>query len=300
MCKIIAETKINQKSFIYQKYSDSAVCFDETLNFLKEINVARLVSDDLHLIKNISTLILSQPRFKEFILEHIFANRSEISSHLLDFLKLFSCISKQFIFRPTTQERVKFSSVRNLLIELDFIQLDNLQNSYIINQAYAHLFIDKINSKVVSKDQFKRDQFENEELGFAAERAVIDYEIKRLMDIQINPNEIVHIAQQNISAGYDIQSFEDYLDIESRRIVRYIEVKAVSIIDYSFFWSRNEIDMSRILRESYYLYLLPVKSGKLFELENLKIICDPFMNVYKNINEWHNNVEVISVRKNNK
>jgi len=300
LCKIIAESKVKQKSYIYHRYSDYAVSFDETLNFLKDTKIVRDVSDELLLREKIPDLIQSPSMFKEFLLVHIFSIRSEVTNQLMDFLSLFNQISNQFIFRPTTIDKIRFSSIRNLLIELDFMYLDNMQNSYIINQTYAHLFVEKLNSKAISFEQFKREQVKKEELGFAAEKAVIEFELKRLAGIQIEENDIKHIAEHNISAGYDIESYEDYLDNNSNRIVRYIEVKAVSILDYCFYWSKNEIEKSKIYRENYFLYLLPVKSYKMFDFENIKIVCDPFKNVYENIAEWSNNVEVISIRKINK
>jgi len=73
-----------------------------------------------------------------------------------------------------------------------------------------------------------------------------------------------------------------------------IEVKAVSVEDYKFFWSRNEIEVAKIFGEKYFLYLLPVISKNTFEMEKLKIIRNPFKNVYTNQLEWQKEEESVS------
>jgi hypothetical protein len=93
-----------------------------------------------------------------------------------------------------------------------------------------------------------------------------------------------------VNAGYDIKSFE-ISSQETNYIPRYIEVKAVSIIDYQFYWSRNEFEKSEILRQNYYLYLLPVKDKNNFDIENLKIINDPYKNILNNKDRWIKTVE---------
>ena len=97
--------------------------------------------------------------------------------------------------------------------------------------------------------------------------------------------------------GYDIKSFEDYLDSNSKRIERYIEVKAVSVDNYKFYWSRMEIEIAKVFGEKYYLYLLPVISNNNFDFEKLIIIRNPFENVFSNVREWKKEEECITFTK---
>ena len=67
--------------------------------------------------------------------------------------------------------------------------------------------------------------------------------------------KIEHTALRDVSAGYDIKSFDGKLGEDENPIQRYIEVKAVSSQDYGFNWTRNEIEKSEYYNQDYYLYL---------------------------------------------
>src|SRR3989339_352104 len=103
---------------------------------------------------------------------------------------------------------------------------------------------------------------------------------------------------ENVLAGYDIKSFENYFDNNSMRIRRYIEVKAVSLNDFKFYWSKNEMLVAKVYGERYYLYLLPVKSNNVFDFNKLMIVKNPFKNIYLNEFEWKKVEENISISKN--
>ena len=75
---------------------------------------------------------------------------------------------------------------------------------------------------------------------------------------------------------------------------RLIEVKAVSPIDFRFYWSRNEIETARIHGQNYFLYLVPVsKNG--FDMQKLKIIQNPFKKVYLDCESWIRQEELVSL-----
>jgi hypothetical protein len=70
-------------------------------------------------------------------------------------------------------------------------------------------------------------------------------------------------------------------------------VKAVSPIDFKFYWSRNEIETARIHGPNYFLYLVPVSQNG-FDLRELKIIQNPFKRVYSAKNTWVRQEEVMA------
>jgi len=95
-----------------------------------------------------------------------------------------------------------------------------------------------------------------------------------------------------MSSFYDVLSFTES-ENKSGFSDRLIEVKAVSAIDFKFYWSRNEIETARIHGPNYFLYLIPVsKSG--FDLHKLKIIQNPFKRVYSAKKIWFRQEEVIA------
>lgn len=297
LCDTIAKSEIRELSYVKSKYSEHELWFDETLLFLQELNIVCKKSSELVPLKrfpNKSNLLVD---FKKQFLAILFSANGDVSEQLRSFLVKFIYLNDTISFNPTPSDKIKFSSIRNLLLELNFISLSHDKNGYFVNSEYSELFIQQFSKRIVSPKTFKKQQEEKEKIGLNAEKLVIDFEIRRLSEISIKPNEIEHIALKNVSTGYDIKSFENYLNIDSKKIERYIEVKAVSLEDYKFFWSRNEIEVAKFLREKYFLYLLPVTSKNTFDVEKLMIISDPFSNVYPNQLKWHKQEESISFSK---
>ena len=84
-------------------------------------------------------------------------------------------------------------------------------------------------------------------------------------------NTPVHMSFINVKAGYDILTFDD----SGNEI--YLEVKALTN-DNEFYWSTNEINISKYYKESYYLVL--VKVIKLSECEIVTKINNPFLTIF--------------------
>ena len=82
-----------------------------------------------------------------------------------------------------------------------------------------------------------------EELGLKAELAILSIEKERLSHFPHIVGKIDHVAIRDVSAGYDILSYETPVQNENP-IPRYIEVKAVSQWDVEFYWSVNEIEVA--------------------------------------------------------
>ena len=294
LCNTIAESNLRQISFIKAKYLENALWFDETLSLLEDLtiiknNFVELIPSETF-FKSLSTL----EEFKKQLLNKIFISNGEVSEQLREFLVNFKVETNQVIFNSTPTEKVKYSDTRNLLLELDFISTNQDSNMYIVNPCYHDLFTFFFNKRAITPEIFKTNQTENDVLGLSAEKAVIEFEIQRLTNIKFDKSEIEHTSQKNVIAGYDVKSFENYLDDNSKRIQRYIEVKAVPVFDYRFYWSRNEIEFAKIFGEKYFLYLLPVNSNSTFDFEKMKIISNPIKNIYLNYLDWNKKEECLS------
>ncbi|MCZ0750108.1 DUF3427 domain-containing protein [Aeromonas enteropelogenes] len=91
----------------------------------------------------------------------------------------------------------------------------------------------------------------NRELGLAGERLVIEYEQNRLLKAG-HPDlaaRVEHIALSDSAAGYDILSFEE------DGTEKFIEVKTtVGPASTPFYISENEVNVSRLLKERFWLY----------------------------------------------
>ena len=299
LCKIIAESELRDENYIRSKYLDIALFFDETKTLLEQLNIIQNRKEGLIFNKTFD-FVNSFEDFKIKLLEKLFNAKGEVSNQLTDFLLNFKIESNDIIFNASLTDKIKYSDTRNILLELDFISIKPDNDSYVINNKYNDIFIKKINYGEMSLEVFRQKQCAQDELGLSAEREIIDFEIKRLTNISIKPEDIEHTSQKNVYAGYDIKSFENYLNDNLLKITRYIEVKAVSLPEYNFYWSRNEIEKAKIFGGKYYLYLIPVKAKNTFDFENLLIINNPFENIYLNHSDWIKHQETISLSKRSK
>jgi len=298
LCNTIADSEVRQKSYIKGKYSENALWFDETLCLLEDLKIVRNNSDELFPSKSFPLSHDSIDDFKKKFLPVLFSANGDVFKQLRNFLLNFQSDTDKTFFKATEIQKIKFSDTRNLLLELEFISASADNTTYFVNPDYTELFVKHFSRNKLSPETLKKKQDENDSIGLMAENAVIEFEVKRLTNISLDLHEIEHTSQENVLAGYDIKSFENYLDENAKRIDRYIEVKAISIQDYKFYWSRNEREIAKVFGEKYFLYLLPVISKDKFDFEKLVIVNNPFKNIYSNENDWKKEEESISFSKN--
>jgi hypothetical protein len=297
LCHLLATSKIKDFTNIKSKYSRSALAFDATLTLLQDLKLLKQNSGELSLAQSFERHTDSIDNFRLKILPVLFSTNNYISEHLREFLTNFRMHSDSISFRATDIEKIKFSDTRNLLIELEFISVGPDSSTYYINSPYVNIFIEQFAKKQFDPAALKLKQRENEILGLNAEKAVVDYEKKRLTNIEFELSEIELISEKNTAAGFDIISFENFLDHNSKRIHRYIEVKAVSDQDYRFYMSKSEIEIAKVFGDKYFLYLLPVTSNGNFDFAKLLTINDPYNNIYLNRNKWKKQEESVSFSK---
>jgi len=294
----LADTQVRNIDNIKRKYLESALFFDETLCLLEDLKIVKNKSGELFLSKEFSSFHKSIEDFKKKIIPLLLSASGDIANDLRTFLLNFQINKDRILYNASELEKIKYSDTRNILLELGFITTSENNRTYFINSDYTDLYYKQISHRILTPEALKKKQAENDSIGLAAEKAVIEFEIKRLTNISLQRNEIEHTSQANVLAGYDIKSFEDNLDSNSKRIYRYIEVKAVSIEDYKYYWSINEIKIAKVLAEEYYLYLLPVVSNDTFDFEKMMIVNNPYKNVYLNRLDWNKEEESISFSKN--
>ncbi|MCX5991884.1 MAG: DUF3883 domain-containing protein [Chloroflexi bacterium] len=211
-----------------------------------------------------------------------------------EFLAHFQLRDGRYEFTPTSSQNLEYSGLRNLLIDLDFLYADPVEVRYAVDYDAFQEYLEAHSTRGLSLAQFQSVQNRREEIGRAAELQVIEYEKQRLSQFPDLASRIEHIALKDVSAGYDIMSFNWKCADSATATPRLIEVKAVSPSRYSFMWTRNEMRKSMLDGEKYYLYLLPVKGKNTFDQEGLRIIQDPYTNLYMNDKEWSRTIELLS------
>jgi len=180
--------------------------------------------------------------------------------------------------------------VRNFLMEMKVLRHDPKGGRYVLSRDHYKLYALAIEgSRGVSPDSFAEAMAEREAIGLLAEKEVVSFEKTRL-----GPGlagEVDHVALRSVSAGYDIRS----VTVTDRKelVPRYIEVKAVSPNSLRFHWTQNEILVAQALRESYFLYLLPMGADGAFDVSSLRMIPDPHKAVLGSRDKWVIETDVI-------
>lgn len=107
--------------------------------------------------------------------------------------------------------------------------------------------------------------------GLEAEENALRIEKRRLLQLGLveESNRAERVSDRLVNAGYDILSFSS----SSPDPNRYIEVKSVGP-DRSFYWSRHELEVAKVLGSQYFLYLVNQTDPIVDPI--IDIIQDPF------------------------
>jgi hypothetical protein len=285
--------------FIKNWFQSDAQNYKETLDFLRGLKLVK-IKDDIIILSDEFTKIIKEYNqnksiINNFLLKKLINSKNIFSREIFTYLSNFKIYNDSFEYTPTIERRLKESGIRNLFIELGLTWYDRQNKKYEITDNYILDFINYIENRKMTLEELQFILKEQEDLGKAAELEIIKYEKNRLKKKPQLLKYIEHTSKCNILAGYDIKSCElEKNDFQTPEL-RFIEVKAVSILNYRFNWSRNEIDKSKLYGMQYYLYLLPMIKGKRFDIKKLKIIRDPYKNIFKNKNKWAKQEEKYSV-----
>jgi len=210
-----------------------------------------------------------------------------------DFHNIFSSknLSYDIVYRTVQINNsafaLRFANLKQLFLDFDIIRVHPTKEikKYIFNSRYKKLFdkaiLPEIRKRKIGIEELKKGLEQNQIYGEEAELFVLEYEKRRLN----NKEGIEWVAEYSVAEGYDISSFDNEDSIFNDR---FIEVKSYSQKPY-FFWSRNEIDISRIKSETYYLYLVNRDEMNRSDYNPL-IIRNPFNAVLENP-KWIKEVE---------
>lgn len=284
-------------------FRKSAENFDETFNFLCQIKVLSDKQGEIAISRNFSSYLkqiqdLSDAQRREMISEYLIGallhGKTDTSQEVLEYIRNYRFSDSLFVYKPTSSDNVRFADTRNFLIDLGLVEYDTGRKQYVFLRP---ALLDELNDaeKVITVEVFEKVQKSKKELGDRAELVALQYEQNRLAHLPKVASEIKHVSKGIVNAGFDIESFTEIGD--GSVVKRFIEVKAVLKNSVRFYWSRNEIEKSKELGESYWLYLVSYNSKHVFDPEKIDKICDPYKNVFLDKDEWVPQVELYSFTK---
>jgi hypothetical protein len=267
---------------IYRQHSNN---FFETLSFLDDIQLVDLTPSQTCRLK---VDFNGEEDLKEKVVKELHSSTGEANKYLGVFISKFDYIEGKYCWEPNLSDRLNYSGFRNLLMDLEVIAYLKDEDSYFINEKYEFLFSGSFSERALSQEALEARLASQKKLGLEVEKQVLNFEINRLEGINL-PSPIKWISQENASAGFDIKSYSHENGI---LIDRFIEVKAVSVDNYEFFWSANEIEASKRYRSHYHLYIAPVGASMSLMIDKLLIISNPFQSIFSS-KQWEFQCQVM-------
>lgn len=295
LLSILSEATIYRIAFIESRYQERLPNFSETVQFLSDIGWACQDQDELTLSETSMQFAreFTIPRdIADKLLETMTTIETEYSDLLSRYLSRFNIVGDEVESRPGTIRRLQESATRNFLMELGVVSYDGQHDRFVLDQNYGHLYVWAKNvTGPKTKRTLETRAQRREQFGRSAEDAIFEYEKIRVGE-QL-ANKVKHISKTLPFASYDIKSFT----VDAGAIAdRFIEVKAVSSHSYEFFWTQIELQAARLLRDKYYLYLLP-SDGTGFDFSALLVLENAYETVYENKNTWTLEENVVLCRK---
>lgn len=278
------------EQLFYNKSINGRTVFDGCIVLALKISLITIDDfDKISLNEKFKDCLFSEKQMCDKFIEFLFQSLNQDDN----FHSIFSSehISYDIIYHSTQINNsafgFKFSNFKQLLIDFDVIQIHPTKelSKYILNARYKKIF-DKIILPEIKKrkfgiDELKKSMEQQQIHGEEAEIFVLNFEKLRLG----NKDGIDWVAEYSVAEGYDISSFQQK---ESESNDCFIEVKSYAGSPY-FYWSRNEVDISRIKGDHYFLYLVDRDQMKNIDYKPI-IIQNPFKVVLEN-EDWIKQVE---------
>lgn len=224
-------------------HCSGAVSFLEYLGYLEQesgIIIATDKFDELHLESG-------EEIIKQFVKDCIVKLTEE---GLFDFDNTSFDSDKGHLSIKRSAFPLAYAAIRNFLTVAGALEKET--NGEIgISESYETDFSSQLRSRKekFTLEQLMQRQAEQSKRGLEAEEFVLKLERDRLPQ---KAYKIKRISDFDVSAGYDIVSFED---VNSSIYDRFVEVKCY-IGKPHFYWSENETDVARIKGEKYVLCLV--------------------------------------------
>jgi hypothetical protein len=270
---LVAGSQKRDAAYLRERYDRVAQNFDDTLGFLSGIGLVN--ESDGILEADLENTNLTEEDVKRAVLQGLFKSSKRSLSEFREYLENFVESEGRYSFQPSLNVNLNTSGLRNLLIQLGFLEQDKMSGGYIVSEVGTPYLNRR--QRTLSARNLSTILRNQEQLGTMAEEAVMAYERKVLEFTPELAELIEHVAKNDVGAGYDIRSARP---LSGKYEDRYIEVKAVST-EHDFYWSVNEVNTAKALGSKYHLYLVPVLSGGTFDLDNLIIISDPYLRLFE-------------------
>jgi hypothetical protein len=295
LLQTLSQLKMRQRPFVESHYNLQATNFGATHQFLQNVRWVQEDEQQLSLTAKgeaASRSIPDLPALRTQLIESMISPNSPYRRVLAKYFLQFKPSKGEFFHHPGLADRLQESGTRNFLMDLGVVTYRVTNDTYVLEQHGLELYIWATVERSSSPQRFRADSQSRMDVGLCAELAVVEYEKSRLGTELAS--RVEHISASKPFACYDIRSVSVQ---DGKASDRFIEVKAVPVDSHRFYWSASEVEAARLLRASYFLYLLPTLGTAGFDFGRLLIIQDPITSVYDNREEWEIEENVIVCRQ---
>lgn len=287
-------TANNVKEFFFNRIVDGRSVFDGCLPLAVLIDVLRIDNRGIIAMDEQFNDFFSSERylcakFLERFLSKL--EQDEIFDEIFDARSISYDVVYHSIQVSNSAFLFKYANIKQLLIDFGFLSFhpNRTISRLIVNPKYKKMFDKKILPGIKRRktgiEEFQKLLEQKQIYGEEAEQFVLVFESERLKN-HYRVHTIQRVSDYDIAAGYDIVS---YNDLSSTELDRFIEVKSYAGTP-NFYWSRNEMDIARIKKDNYFLYL--VDRSKMGEEKFVpEIIQNPFESVLRDDLKWDKRIE---------
>ena len=273
LLEVLKNSARAERGFVERRFHEHASGFQETLAFLMSIQAVKAMGDTLTITEAFRSLEQNRAEGPAAVILHmLLETNTPYRREMLTYLRRFRIQDGIATYRPYVELQSAESAVRNYLIDLGVLSYDQSAACYLLAREHSSLYAFAWQEREgVSPAQLRQQMQAREALGLRAE-----FEMLRFEQLRVGSqfeNRVIHIAAEDVAAGYDILSIT--LSQDTCVVPRYIEVKAVSSSTYCFYWTENELAMAKLFGAWYYLYLVPVGPGGCIDAENVRMLSDP-------------------------
>ena len=294
LMKTLESSSLTNVHHIEVKYLKSAPHFDEIAQYLASLEIISLKESEIGRGKNFEHAIdqLHKDKFSQYLIFSTIMSDSPYAEELKAFIRQFEPGQSGKLIMQRQPPGDLAYSVRNFLIEADTINLNYSTGHCTLGDYLEEIYLRLERNEAFSPEELEAILVNQAKIGLLAEESVMDYEKSKAGESL--EHLVQHVAKFNTAAGFDIYSVRLGKGEIGQRL--YIEVKAVSLVDYKFYWSRNERLAAGKYGASYYLYLVPVIQGKP-SIDQMAIIPDPAKNLLDKESEWELTAELIECKR---
>lgn len=284
------------QKYFFNRVINGRSIFDGCIQLAIQINFIEVAKDDSLVIPiNLRCYLNQKESFSEKFVEYLLAtiSKDKMCYEIFSPEHLSYDLVNKSIKITNNAFGFKYSQLKQLLLDFNILIpiSTEISSYYIIAHDYMNLFqkdlMAEVKRRTISPEHLKLILEMQNQYGQDAERFVLKYEITRLEDMK----ELIWVADYSVSEGYDIASFNS---INSLLHDRFIEVKSYSG-KATFYWSKNEVETSRIKGKNYYLYLVNRDEANTFGYSPT-IIQNPFEDILSNPS-WEKEVEKYFIYK---